>query len=220
MRARCALVLGLGHRGHCSAAACYDPPAMHAARMSFVLSCASWSSSRCRAIGVHAAPRDPFTLDRAAERWVEQTMKKLTADEKIGQLIVPSFESNFLSTDSDTFDTLTRLVRDYHVGGFHVFGAIDAGAVGAAESRLRDGHPRPAVFRRVSHQPAAGAVGGAAAEHGRLRDRRRLPHLRRDPVPAADGDGRDLAGWWPRPAPRARGSADHRRRIAGASAST
>jgi beta-glucosidase-like glycosyl hydrolase len=70
-----------------------------------------------------AAPRDPFTLDRDAERWVDDTFKKLTADEKIGQLIVPSFESNFLSTDSDTFDTLSRLVREYHVGGFHVFGA-------------------------------------------------------------------------------------------------
>jgi beta-glucosidase-like glycosyl hydrolase len=70
-----------------------------------------------------AAPRDPFTLDRAAEQWVEQTLKKLTPDEKIGQLIVPSFESNFLSTDSDTFEMLARLVRDYHVGGFHVFGA-------------------------------------------------------------------------------------------------
>ena len=75
------------------------------------------------AVGLLAAPRDPFTLDRAAERWVEQTLKKLTPDEKIGQLIVPSFESNFLSTDSDTFEMLTRLVREYHVGGFHVFGA-------------------------------------------------------------------------------------------------
>jgi beta-glucosidase-like glycosyl hydrolase len=76
--------------------------------------------------GVGAAPRDPFTLDRVAEQWVAQTMKKLTADEKIGQLIVPTFESNFLSSDSDTFDALTRLVRDYHVGGFHVFGATVA----------------------------------------------------------------------------------------------
>ena len=74
-------------------------------------------------MGLNAAPRDPFTLDRAAERWVEQTLKKLTPGEKIGQLIVPSFESNFLSTDSDTFEMLTRLVREYHVGGFHVFGA-------------------------------------------------------------------------------------------------
>src|SRR4051812_47834909 len=77
-----------------------------------------------------AAARDPFTLDRAGERWVEQTMGKLTADEKIGQLIVASFDSGFLSTDSDTFDTLTRLVKEYHVGGFHVFGAsIPAPAV-------------------------------------------------------------------------------------------
>jgi beta-N-acetylhexosaminidase len=75
------------------------------------------------AAALPAAPRDPFKLDRAAEQWVEQTMKTLTPDEKIGQLIVPSFESSFLSTDSDTFDALTRLVRDYHVGGFHVFGA-------------------------------------------------------------------------------------------------
>src|SRR5258708_24181436 len=75
------------------------------------------------AVALIAAPRDPFTLDRAGEQWVAQTLKKLTLDEKIGQLIVPSLESNFLSTDSDTFDALTRLVREYHVGGFHVFGA-------------------------------------------------------------------------------------------------
>src|SRR6188474_478135 len=75
------------------------------------------------ALEVVAAPRDPFTLDRAAERWVGETLKKLTTDEKVGQLIVASFESSFLSTDSDTFEMLTRLVRECHVGGFHVFGA-------------------------------------------------------------------------------------------------
>ncbi|MBI3402868.1 MAG: hypothetical protein HY048_15750 [Acidobacteria bacterium] len=77
----------------------------------------------CVAAGLSAAPRDPFTLDRAGEQWVAQTLKKLTLDEKVGQLIVPAFESNYLSTDSDTFDALTKLVREYHVGGFHVFGA-------------------------------------------------------------------------------------------------
>src|SRR5262249_11927712 len=35
----------------------------------------------------------------------------------------PSVDSGFISTDSDTFDVLARLVRDYHVAGFHVFGA-------------------------------------------------------------------------------------------------
>jgi beta-N-acetylhexosaminidase len=75
------------------------------------------------AVVAAAAPRDPFTLDRAGEQWVRQTLTRLTPDEKIGQLIVPSFESSFLSTDSDTFDALATLVREYHVGGFHVFGA-------------------------------------------------------------------------------------------------
>src|SRR5258708_18454828 len=75
------------------------------------------------AASIRAGGPDPFPLDAAGTRWVEQTLKNLTLDEKIGQLIVPTFESNFLSTDSDTFDELTRLVRDYHVGGFHVFGA-------------------------------------------------------------------------------------------------
>ena len=72
---------------------------------------------------VSAEPSDPFRLDRDATRWVDDTLKKLTADEKIGQLIVPSFESGYMSTDSDTFDALSRLVKDFHVGGFHVFGA-------------------------------------------------------------------------------------------------
>ena len=91
-----------------------------AARFSW---CGAFLAVLIAAGGLLAVPPDPFTLDRAAERWVEQTLKKLTIDEKIGQLIVPSIDSNFLSTDSDTFDMLTRLVREYHVGGFHVFGA-------------------------------------------------------------------------------------------------
>jgi beta-N-acetylhexosaminidase len=61
-------------------------------------------------------------LDKGAERWVEQTRKTLTLDEKIGQLIVPAFDSTYLSSDTDAFDQLARLVRDYHVSGFHVFG--------------------------------------------------------------------------------------------------
>lgn len=72
-----------------------------------------------------AAQRSQATLDRGAERWVNDTLQALTLDEKIGQLIVPSFESNFVSTDSDTFDQLTRLTREYHVSGFHVFGASE-----------------------------------------------------------------------------------------------
>jgi beta-N-acetylhexosaminidase len=61
-------------------------------------------------------------LDRAAERWVSETMKKMSIREKLGQMLVPSLESTFISTDSHAFDELARSIREDHVGGFHVFG--------------------------------------------------------------------------------------------------
>jgi beta-N-acetylhexosaminidase len=98
---------------------------------------------------VRASGPDLFPLDAAGTRWVEQTMKKLTLDEKVGQLIVASFDSNFVSTDSDTFDALARLVRDYHIGGFHVFGAsIPAPSVllNSGYGTVILGQPFPAAF--------------------------------------------------------------------------
>ena len=71
-----------------------------------------------------AAPLQPVR-DREAERWVERTLKSLTIEEKIGQLLVPSFESTYLSTDSAEFDRLAGLVKDVHVGGFLVFGGSE-----------------------------------------------------------------------------------------------
>jgi beta-glucosidase-like glycosyl hydrolase len=64
----------------------------------------------------------PETLDRTATKWVDDTLKKMTLDEKVGQLIVPSLNSTYLASDTDEFETLVKKVTDLHVGGFHVFG--------------------------------------------------------------------------------------------------
>ena len=61
----------------------------------------------------------------AADKWVQTTLKKMSLDEKVGQMIVSSFQSNFISTDSKAFDEMAKAVHDYHVGGFHVFGASE-----------------------------------------------------------------------------------------------
>jgi beta-N-acetylhexosaminidase len=61
----------------------------------------------------------------AAEKWVQSTLKKMTLEEKVGQLLVSSFQSSFMSTDSKDFDALAKAVHEYHVGGFHVFGASE-----------------------------------------------------------------------------------------------
>jgi beta-glucosidase-like glycosyl hydrolase len=63
--------------------------------------------------------------DADAEKWVQATLKKMTLEEKVGQMIVSSFQSNFLSTDSATYDELVKAVHEHHVGGFHVFGASE-----------------------------------------------------------------------------------------------
>jgi beta-N-acetylhexosaminidase len=77
------------------------------------------------AAGLIAAAKDPFPLDRDAARWAEQTLKKLPTDEKIGQLIIPSIDSTYLSSDTDAYEKLITLTRDFHVGGFHVFGGSE-----------------------------------------------------------------------------------------------
>src|SRR4051812_21040251 len=98
---------------------------------------------------IAAAPRDAFTLDRPATQWVQQTLAKLTLDEKISQLIVPSFDSNYLSTDIDPLDPLARLVGRYPVGGFPVFGpSVPAPQVLliAGYGTVILGQPFPAAF--------------------------------------------------------------------------
>ena len=65
------------------------------------------------------------TLDRDAERWVQTTLKKLSLEERVGQMIVSSFQSNYVSTDSTEFEELVTAVHEQKVGGFHVFGGSE-----------------------------------------------------------------------------------------------
>src|SRR6185295_6804345 len=98
-----------------SPAACYHPAMARVAVAAIAVAAIAGAA-------IAAAPLAP-QADRDADAWARQTRSTMTLDEKVGQLIVPAFESNFISTDSDAFEELTRLVRGYHVGGFHVFGA-------------------------------------------------------------------------------------------------
>jgi beta-N-acetylhexosaminidase len=65
-------------------------------------------------------------LDRSAEAWVKKTLRRMTVEEKAGQLVVPGLNGVYTPGDSDAFDKLLRLAREGRVGGFHVFGGAEA----------------------------------------------------------------------------------------------
>ncbi len=69
-----------------------------------------------------ALPAAQSPLDRDAQRWVDATMKKLTTDQMVGQLLMPRFAGVYTSSDSDIYDQLATLVRQAHVGGIIGFG--------------------------------------------------------------------------------------------------
>jgi len=72
-----------------------------------------------------AQAQQPSGLDRAATRWIEDTLRKMTLDDKVGQLVFTTVRSTYLATDSREFDEAAARVRDLRLGGVHVFGGSE-----------------------------------------------------------------------------------------------
>jgi beta-N-acetylhexosaminidase len=68
----------------------------------------------------------PPPLDREAQRWVDATLRKLTLDELVGQVLMPRVAGVYASTDSDIYDQLTSLIHHAHIGGVIGFGGEEA----------------------------------------------------------------------------------------------
>jgi beta-N-acetylhexosaminidase len=65
-------------------------------------------------------PRRP-TKD--ALKWADAELKKMSLDEKIGQLISIGINATFLNRESDAYKALRRQVEENHVGGIILFGS-------------------------------------------------------------------------------------------------
>ncbi len=59
-------------------------------------------------------------LTAEGEKWVQQTLRKMTLEEKLGQLLVVYYFGGFLSMESEAFRELLRQVEKNQVGGFVV----------------------------------------------------------------------------------------------------
>ena len=87
----------------------------------------------CAALACALAPgaaqtAPPDGLDKVALKWVEDTFKKMTLDDKVGQLVVTSANSTYLASDTDAYEQLVRKIKQLRLGGVHLFGGAEAAA--------------------------------------------------------------------------------------------
>ncbi len=69
----------------------------------------------------------PVRLDREGERWAQKTLKKLTLEQKIGQMMVGRALAQFVNVDSPQYQQLRGTVRKYHMGGLGMTVPVDSG---------------------------------------------------------------------------------------------
>src|SRR5947209_7116696 len=59
-------------------------------------------------------------LSAAANDWVESTLRNMSVEEKIGQLLFTTYHGSFTAKDSPAYQQILHDVNDLHVGGFIV----------------------------------------------------------------------------------------------------
>lgn len=113
----------------------------------------------------------PDGLDKAAAKWVDDTLKKMTLDDKVGQLVITAVNGTYLATDSDAYDALARRVRELRLGGVHVFGGAEPAAamlLGHASTGATLGQPlaTASLLNRLQAESAIPLLATADFEAG------------------------------------------------------
>jgi beta-N-acetylhexosaminidase len=73
-----------------------------------------------------AAPADrgvsqaenPANLTPEQNKWVESSMRQMTLEERVGQLLFTTYHGSFTATDSDAYVQMMHDINDLHAGGF------------------------------------------------------------------------------------------------------
>jgi beta-N-acetylhexosaminidase len=60
----------------------------------------------------------PVYLDHGGEKWAEKTLRKLSLEEKVGQLFMVWVRAEFLNVNSPEYLELRDIMNKYHVGSF------------------------------------------------------------------------------------------------------
>ncbi len=72
----------------------------------------------------HSHP-SPIRHSRDADKWAEKTLRKMTLEEKIGQVFMVWCRASFLNVESPEYLQLLDAMRKYHVGSFAMTVHVD-----------------------------------------------------------------------------------------------
>ncbi|MGE5110802.1 MAG: glycoside hydrolase family 3 protein [Acidobacteriaceae bacterium] len=73
--------------------------------------------SYCAAGDKKTAP-GPLHLDKDGEKWVQKTLKKMTLEQKVGQMFMIWSRAQFYNVNSPDYLKMADAVKRYHLGGF------------------------------------------------------------------------------------------------------
>jgi len=93
---------------------CTDPAGMaHTA-----ISASSWAP-----LAIVNASTKPYSRHPSSEalKWADKELKRMSLDEKIGQLVAVGLNATYLNQDSEAFKDLRHQIVDNHVGGIVLF---------------------------------------------------------------------------------------------------
>jgi beta-N-acetylhexosaminidase len=100
-------------------------------------------------------------LSPAAQQWVDATMKKMSIDEKIGQLLFTTYHGTFTSTDSPAYQQMLHCVNNLHAGGFIIVTHI--GPLGIEKNQA---YPTAALNNELQAKAKVPLLIGADFERG------------------------------------------------------
>jgi beta-N-acetylhexosaminidase len=103
----------------------------------------------------------PKSRSAATDAWVEQTLKKMTLREKLGQMLVVTFFGVFDSAESPEYKELLHQVEDNRVGGLII--VIDRGPLGLERSQV---YPTAVVTNQLQRRAKIPLIVGADFEAG------------------------------------------------------
>src|SRR3984893_619447 len=100
-------------------------------------------------------------LSSTESKWVEATLRGMSVDEKIGQLVFTTYHGSFTPTDAAAYAQMMHDVNDLHVGGF--INATQASPLGIVKSQT---YPTAVLTNQLQAKSKLPLLIGADFERG------------------------------------------------------